>query len=215
MAGRARQGGGGSRTGTLLVLAGIAGILTVTFVAGLWTGRHWPLLWGESKPVPAPTAPAESFAGRRGASERPKQAEPLPALTFYQELTAPLTAPPPPPKPRPSRPAEVKREPEKTDAAAAPAPAVQLPAPATQRGEAEAGGQFTVQVGAYNVRTPAETLRTTLVAAGLDARVVEAETSNGVRYRVQVGSFPTRDAARQVAVRLTAERSLPAFVAPR
>jgi cell division protein FtsN len=70
-------------------------------------------------------------------------------------------------------------------------------------------------VGAYNLKRPAETLRATLNAAGHQARVVEAATPNGVRYRVQVGTFATREAAREAAVRLTAERSVPAFVTSR
>ena len=201
-----------SRTGTLLVLSGVVGVLAVTFVAGVWTGRHWPLLGGAAS---APAAPAEAPAGRRGAAARPRQTEPLPALTFYHELTAPLTAPPPPRKPpRPARPPEPKREADKPETA--PPPAATLPAaPAPSAVTHAAGPAFTIQVGAYNARTPADTLRATLAAAGHDARIVEAETPAGVRYRVQVGSFPTREAAKETATRLAAERSLPAFVTPR
>jgi cell division protein FtsN len=202
----------GSRTGTLLVLSGVVGVLGVTFVAGIWTGRHWPLLSGAGAPA---AAPVEAPAGRRGAAERPRQGEPLPTLTFYHELTAPLTAPPPVPKPtRPARPPEAKREADKPEANPAPAaPALALPVPAATTHPA--GAAFTIQVGAYNVRTPADTLRATLAAAGHDARVVEAETPAGVRYRVQVGSFSTREAAKETATRLAAERSLPAFVTAR
>jgi cell division protein FtsN len=205
----------GSRTGTLLVLAGIAGVLSTTFVAGVWTGRHWPLLTGKASPAAPANASSEA---RRGPGERPKQAEPLPALTFYQELTAPLTAPPPVARPaRPARPLELRREAEKPERAAAalPAPAGGASAPPLPVGSAPAGTPFTVQVGAYNVRTPADALRATLAAAGHDARVVEADTPGGVRYRVQVGAFPTRDAAKETATRLGAERSLPAFVTTR
>jgi cell division protein FtsN len=200
-----RRQGRGSRTGTLLVLAGIAGVLGTTFVAGVWTGRHWPLLTGGAPPA----APADaSSGGRRRPGERPKQTEPLPALTFYQELTAPLTAPPPVLKPtRPARPLELRREAEKPESATA-----GLPAPETSP---PAGKPFTVQVGAYNVRTPAEALRATLAAAGHDVRVVQADTPGGVRYRVQVGAFPTRDAAKETATRLGVERALPAFVTTR
>jgi cell division protein FtsN len=185
----------------MLVLVGIVGVLGVTFVAGVWTGRHWPLLTGQ----PAPPASADGAAGRRAPGERPRPAEPLPALTFYQELTAPLTAPPPLPRPaRPTRPAEHRREAAKVDGA--PPEAAPAAAPA---------GSFTVQVGAYNARGPAEALRGTLAAAGHDARVVEAVTAAGLRYRVQVGTFPSREAARDTATRLSAERSLPAFATPR
>jgi len=72
-----------------------------------------------------------------------------------------------------------------------------------------------VQVAAYNARPPAEALRTTLAASGHDARVVEAATSTGVRYRVQVGSFSTRQAAQDAAARIGAERALATFVTTR
>jgi cell division protein FtsN len=79
----------------------------------------------------------------------------------------------------------------------------------------ESGARFTVQVAAYNVKPLAEALRTTLAAAGHDARVVEGDPSRGVRYRVQVGAFSTREAAKEAAARLAAERSLPTFVTTR
>ncbi|HET7342834.1 MAG TPA: SPOR domain-containing protein, partial [Methylomirabilota bacterium] len=64
-------------------------------------------------------------------------------------------------------------------------------------------------------RSQAEALRATLAAAGHDAHVVEAVTGTGVRYRVQVGAFPSRQAAQDAAGRLTAERSLSTFVTTR
>jgi cell division protein FtsN len=127
---------------------------------------------------------ADRDLGAPRARDRARAAEPRPALTFYQELTAPLTAPPPPAKGSPPRPAEPL-------------------------------GEYTVQVGAYKLAEPAEALRATLTAAGWDARVVGAELADGVRYRVQVGAYPTRDAARLAAARLAAERGLPTLVTPR
>jgi len=213
----ARRGGRGSRTGTFFVLMGILGVLTATFVAGIWTGRNWPVLFGQAK---APVA--EPPPSRRGAAERPKPAEALPALTFYDELKAPLTAPPPPPPrakaPRPVEPARRESAPEplppltSSDVAALrpePPAAVEAPAPS------DSLARFTVQVAAYNMRPPADALRTTLASAGHDARVVEAATPGGVRYRVQVGAFATRQAAQDAAARLTAERALSTFVTTR
>jgi cell division protein FtsN len=196
---------GGSRTGTFFVLMGIVGVLSATFVAGLWTGRNWPVIVGNPRSPASAEAPAVKS---RPPGDRPRPAEPLPALTFYQDLKAPLTAPPPPPKPAKPRPPELKRE----------EPA-KLVAPSAARAEptlppaAEPGPRFTVQVAAYNVKPLAEALRSTLTAAGHDARVVESE--GGVRYRVQVGTFPTREAAREAAGRLAAERSLSTFVTTR
>src|SRR5262245_24846815 len=128
----------GSRTGTLLVLSGVVGVLAVTFVAGVWTGRHWPLLTGGGETA----ATAETPAGRRGQPERPRQAEPLPALTFYHELTAPLTAPPPVPKAKPARPPEIRREAEKAEAPAAPATAAVAP-PTPAPAPSATGGAYT------------------------------------------------------------------------
>src|SRR5918996_1801390 len=164
MRGRQR---GGSRTGTCLVLVGIVGMLVATFVAGLWTGRNWPVIVGDPKsPAAVETPPAKA----RSVGERPRPAESLPALTFYQDLKAPLTAPPPPPKPGRLRPPELKRE-EPARVEAPPA----ARAEATLPPAAEPGRRFTVQVAAYSVKPLAEALRTTLAAAGHEARVVESE----------------------------------------
>ena len=216
---------GGRRMGTFLVLAGIAGVLSATFLAGFWTGHNWPALVGNPKP---PSSEASST--KRGGGERSRPADALPALTFYDELKAPLTAPPPPPvraskPPRATEPArrEIVAEPPPAPVPAsldatrvestpahldAPVARVELPAAAP----ADAVARFTVQVAAYNVRTQADALRATLAAAGHDARVVEAQTPGGVRYRVQVGLFPTRPAAQDAAARLATERSLATFV---
>jgi cell division protein FtsN len=197
---------GYSRTGTFLVLIGIVGVLSATFVAGLWTGRNWPVIVGNPRSSAAAETPPVKG---RAAVDRPRPAEPLPTLTFYQDLKAPLTAPPPPPRPAKTvRPPELKREmPERAEASSPARP--ELPP------TGEAGARFTVQVAAYNVKPLAEALRTTLAAAGHDARVVEGDQGGGVRYRVQVGAFPTREAAREAAARLAAERSLSTFVTTR
>jgi cell division protein FtsN len=206
MAARGRSGRG-SRTGTFLVLSGIVGVLTATFIAGVWTGRNWPVLVGSPKSAAALEPPA---AKARIVGERPRPADPLPPLTFYNDLKAPLTAPPPPVKPARARPPALKLdEPEKADAGGGVRPEPAPPA------AADASTRFTIQVAAYNVRPPAEALRAALVAAGHDARVVEADPGHGVRYRVQVGAFPTREAAREAAARLAAERAQPTFVTTR
>jgi cell division protein FtsN len=202
-----------SRTGTVLVLAGIAGVLGATFIAGVWTGHNWPVLIGNPK-APAASEPA---VARRAAGERPPPAETLPALTFYHELTAPLTAPPPPRKPaRPARPTEAKRvEPARSEEATPAPPAPAAPPRAALPGTASPDTRFTIQVAAYNARALAEALRSTLAAAGHEARVVETASGAGVRYRVQVGTFTTREAAREAAGRLAAQRSLSTFVTTR
>jgi cell division protein FtsN len=202
----------GSRTGTFLVLAGIIGVLGVTFIAGVWTGHNWPALAGH----PRPPVAAEPAAARNAADERPRPAETLPALTFYHELTAPLTAPPPPRKPvRTARPPEPKREEPVRSEDATPAPPATAPPRAELPPASPASPRFTIQVAAYKARPLAEALRSTLAAAGHEARVVDTDSGASVRYRVQVGTFATREAAREAAGRLAAQRSLSTFVTTR
>jgi cell division protein FtsN len=214
----------GSRFGTFLVLAGIGGVLTVTFVAGVWTGRHWPLLTAPATPPPS----VDVATGKRVPEDR-KAAAPsaLPALTFYQELKAPLTAPPPAPKPtKTTRPPDLAIAPPsnstatpaaaqapKSESAALPEPARAAVVPASSTDKAT---RFTLQVGAYNARQPADTLRAMLAASGHDARVVEvADTRGAIRYRVQVGVFESREAAQEAKARLATERALSSFVTTR
>src|SRR6266850_1227666 len=92
MAARGRRSSGSAR---LLVLVGILTVLGVTFGAGVYAGR----IWSARAAVVAVRAP-ETEPARRGPGRGLRLPEaPAPQLTFYQELTAPLTAPPPPPKP--------------------------------------------------------------------------------------------------------------------
>jgi cell division protein FtsN len=186
----------------MLLVVGVLSVLGVTFGSGVYLGRIW-----QARSVVV-VAKVSDEPVRRGLP-RGRSDQPSPQLTFYQELTAPLTAPPPPPKPAKS---------------GAP-PLVTLPAPAappvsakpTHRPGEQAdvlaavvrtgtptplanGIRFTIQVASYRLRQPADALRETLAAAGHEARVVEAE-SNGAVYRVQVGEFATRDAARAAAAR--------------
>jgi cell division protein FtsN len=209
----------------LFVLIGILTILAVTFAAGTYAGR----IWATRPQVVAAVSPAEREPARRGSDTRaPRLAEPAPRLTFYQELTAPLTAPPPPPKPAktsppplvttgtlPARPAmpersvttaldtrapdtSVARDGATTASNRPPTAQPGLAAPATT-----AANRFTIQVAAYRQRSPADALRATLAAGGHDARVVEHDAANGVRFRVQIGDFASRDAARDAAARFT------------
>jgi len=237
----------------LFVLIGILTILAVTFAAGTYAGR----IWATRPQVVAAVSPAEREPARRGSDTRaPRLAEPAPRLTFYQELTAPLTAPPPPPKPAktsppplvttgtlPARPAMPERSvttaldtrapdarPSATQAPDTRAVPTRAPdtsvardgattasnrPPTAQPGLAvpatTAANRFTIQVAAYRQRSPADALRATLAAGGHDARVVEHDAANGVRFRVQIGDFASRDAAREAAARFSG----PTFVTTR
>jgi septal ring-binding cell division protein DamX len=200
-----------SRTARLLVLLGILTVLGVTFGGGVYAGR----IWQARSLVVAARVPDPELS-RRGLTRGLKPDPPAPQLTFYQELTAPLTAPPPPPKPAKTAPPRLVSVPPPLAAVAAapaPQPAPSTPAPPAPRPGEQAdllaamaktsvsGARYTIQIASYRVRPLAEALRSSLASAGHEARVVEAD-ANGVVYRVQVGEFATRDAARAAAARL-------------
>jgi len=190
-----------SRLASLLFLFGCLAVLGTTFMLGVFAGRFWP------REPSAPTSTLakgsrEAAAARLGGDRASRPSEPAPTLTFYQDLTAPLTAPPPPAKP--TKPARVDKS-DKSDAAsrADAAPTTEIP---------RAGAGFTVQVGAYKAREPADAMRSKLAAAGLEAYVAQIDAPAGVRFRVRVGSFGTRAAAQEIADRIGRERALPAYV---
>jgi DedD protein len=218
---RRREPSWGSQTASTLVLLGFVTVLGLVFGAGVLAGRHWPRLL----PSLGPSAPRAEAEARR-APERGRPAQPAPVLSFYQELTAPITAAPLPPKPRPARPAtpepvnpETPRrpapEPEPTAQVAVPAPAPTPPParPATERSLPER--RFTIQIASFRTRPQAETMRRALVDGGYDAYVSEGESPNGARYRVRVGSYASRDDAQQAAQRLAGERRVSTFITTR
>jgi len=190
-----------SRLASALFVVGCLGVLGVTFMLGVMAGRFWP----RGPSTPGTTATKETPPAR-GADRTARPPEPTPALTFYQDLTAPLTAPPPVKAAKPGR---VEKS-EKTEAAPKPVTLPEAPGPAPTP------GAFTIQVGAYKAREPAEALRGRLAAAGHDAYVAEIDAAGSVRYRVRVGSFATREAAQRAADKIVAgERALSAFVTAR
>jgi cell division protein FtsN len=148
-------------------------------------------------------APRKSAAEAAPRGDRPaRSVPPAPVLTFYQDLTAPLTPAPLPPRPKP---AGAER--------AVPAP----PLPGRdERGGAMEGARFTIQVGAYRTRDAAEALQARLVASGHEAYIAESEAPDGsIRYRVRVGSFVSQEGARAAAAKLATERQLSTYVTTR
>ena len=218
---RGRSRRSGSPIATALFLVGCIGVLGLTFALGVVTGRSWPR---SSTPI---TVVA------KGAKEASRPSEPAPALTFYQELTAPLSSPPPPAKAKPPRVEPPRLETPRADLLRADAPraektdkpdaaskgdtvaAAAVPAAAAPAKPAPGQTTFTIQVAAYKAKEPADALRAKLAAAGYEAYVAQVDTPGSARYRVRVGSFATRESAQQVAERIVGERSLPAFVTSR
>jgi len=191
---RAGRPTGGSGLASFLVLVGCLVVLGGTFLLGVAAGRRWP-----GSPVPGrSTEQVAAETPSRRADRRERAGEPGPTLTFYRELTAPLTSPPPPPRAPRATPRAEK----------APRAASTTPAGAEQT-------RYTIQMGAYRTRAQADALLQRLAAAGHAAYVVDGEGPGGVRYRVRVGTFATREAAQEAAARVAREQSLTAFVTAR
>lgn len=191
---RRRQSESG-RVGTMLAVVGCLGVLGLVFGLGFYTGRY---VTRSATVMPGP-------GGSTPASGKPATAAP-PALTFYQELTAPLNAPPPPaPRAETAERAGAAAKVERA-ALAPPRPKPREETAGTaERRSATSDGRFTVQVGAYSGRAQAEALRTSIASAGHEVYIVEAEVPpGGPRFRVRVGSFSTREAAAAAAARLAA-----------
>ena len=221
-----------SRVGSTLVGLGFLTILAVAFFGGMVAGRHFPRMLPSLGAVTVPKEPRRGTESR--LADRTKVVEPAPVLTFYQELTAPLTSPPPASKPKPdrSKPFSIKSETtraappsEKDDAqttrAAAAAPdhtapsateRVELPAPTPAAAPEPGTTRYTVQVGAFAQREQAEAIRARLAAAGHDAFVADLDAPAATRFRVRIGSYATRDEARRAAERLTATERLSTYV---
>ena len=91
-----------------------------------------------------------------------------------------------------------------------------LPSPPTLRRErkpTEVSSDYTVQVGAFKLKTHAVALRDKLRKRGYEAHVTSAGPRSDRWYRVRVGEFGTRGAARSVVGRLQSQMGLQAHVA--
>jgi cell division protein FtsN len=145
--------------------------------------------------VPAVEPPRVTPESPRALPERrtPKTAEAAPDMRPARAARAPATSPV-----RPGPPQQ--------------APSPQLAtAPAAVEPEA-----WTVQVSAFRSRALAEELRVRLVARGFDSYVFPSITEDGrPRYRVRVGSYPSRNDAERVVAELRSERGLNPLVTPR
>jgi cell division protein FtsN len=194
---------GRRRLGSVLFVIGILSVLGTTFIVGAFAGR------------------LSVSASARSDDRSAKPAAPSPPqLTFYRELTAPLTPPPPPAPPRPHKdkaappPAETPKRADKPAPTPVPSPAAS-PATSDPGNRRADGSRYTVQVGSYTVRDQAEALRARLGASGHEAYVTEGEANGSTRYRVRVGSFATMEEARQAAVRLGSEARVATYVTTR
>jgi rare lipoprotein A len=79
-------------------------------------------------------------------------------------------------------------------------------------GPMPAGGDFTVQVGAFSQRANAERLRDRLLVRYQPVLIQELDAPDGHYYRVRVGRVPSLDSAQQLATQLHANEGFETFV---
>lgn len=182
-----------------LLLTGLA-FVSVLFLLNWWSRP------GEENQGPLPVAAAQKQPERNDAmSRRVTTPAPAPQAEEEKKVAPPPRQEPPPPAPkseaasvsqeRPAAPAELAAPPAELKKPAAPAQAV-----------GDAGGKFTVQVGAYNVAEQADERVTSLKSAGFDGGVVRVEIpGRGTWYRVQSGRFASRDEAARYGGQLRAK----------
>ena len=201
------------RFASLLFAIGCLVVLGVTFALGVAAGRRWP------NGLPGFAASSDATAAASKGNDRRAEgqglaktiAESPPVLTFYRELTAPM-----PPSPPPPRAAKTEAKPKET-VKPRPPEAVKPVAPEMAKPIAPelTEPRFTVQVGAFKTRSQADALRARLATDGQQAYVSEVEADGATQYRVRVGSYTTREAAREAALRLAGERQLATYVTTR
>ena len=194
------------------------------FVGGIVIGRGMSpetaraIAARRQAPPPPASEPAAPAAVDRAAADAPGSTDPDAADSDTLRLPIPQAAA----EPRPDRtPAAVSTSPDqlsartlRTDPSPAPrgsAPAASRPAspppaappsPVAPSGST-ATGKFTIQVAAFRDRTAAERLLAQLAEKGIEGYL--EGTPAGI-FRVRVGRFESREAARSVAARLEREK---------
>lgn len=207
---RARPSRG--RRGVLAL--GVLVLLSLAFLVGLTVARQWA--WSRPQEAQLRKETRQALAGRARleAQRLPQTSQIEKKLTFYRTLTAPPAPAPPSPVPE-ARDGNARLTAPKSGHGSA-AGEVPASAPAPDGREPAPDQGWTVQVAAYGSPEPAAALERSLAASGYAAFVVPVTREDGtVRYRVRVGSYPSRGEAKKVSERLKAELALAPFVARR
>jgi DedD protein len=150
----------------------------------------------------AKAAKGEEHAKAEEPPAAPKEEKkPPPKEAAKAEKPAPKPEPKAEPPPKPARKEEARQEPPPEKR---PAPKAEKrpakPAPEVETDAAPRGsGRYTLQLGASRDRSVAEKLQARARAAGISARVIEADLgAGGTWYRVRAGSFASKDEAAKV-----------------
>ena len=220
-------------TRQLVLMFGLLIVIVVgVFVGGIVIGRGMApgaadaVMARRTNPVPAPT-PARTPAGAvaeapaEDALRLPIRSEPQPAAKTPERAPVRRAASPA----ASARPAEAQRPPPRTAstspeelsgrtlaarperaAAASPSPrtaaATPTPPRTADRPQRPGSGKFTIQVAAFRDRGAAERMLQQLATRGMEGYL--EGTPAGI-FRVRVGQFESREAARAVAARLESE----------
>ena len=214
-------------TRQVVLLFGLLTVIVVgVFVGGIVIGRGMGPSAGEAlmarRAAPAP-APARTAAAQPPALTEAPSAEtlrlPIPSEPREPARTAERS---------PARPAPAAVAPAPRAAAAAPAPAPRTastspeqlsnrtlaarrrlaaptpePARPAARPRAAGAATFTIQVAAFRDRSAAERMLKQLAESGIEGYL---EGTPGGIFRVRVGRFESREAARELATRLESEK---------
>ncbi len=212
-------------TRQLVVLFGLLIVIVVgVFVGGIVIGRGMApgaadaVVARRTNPVPVPSraatpaeAPAEDVL-RLPIRSEPQPTAPAAERAPVRPAASPAQAPRPPIRRASTSPEQLSGRTlaaprPRATAAASPAPrtaAATPPSPRTaDRPKRPAGGKFTIQVAAFRDRAAAERMLQQLAARGIEGYL--EGTPAGI-FRVRVGQFESREAARALAARLESEK---------
>ena len=200
-------------------LALLFGLLTVivvgVFVGGIVIGRGMMPAAAETIAARRATPPpevAETMAPTpAGAAETASAGEAL-RLPISQPISQPISEPPaerspaPPARMASTNPEQLSSRSLGATERPVPPPSAPVTRPAPARvapAAAASGGRFTIQVAAFRDRAAAERMLLQLAAKGMEGYL--EGTPAGI-FRVRVGEFETREAARTVAAQLEGEQ---------
>ncbi len=184
-----------------IILLAVAAVVSLVFVLGVSVGRQWERKTATAKPGAPPKV-----------AKPPVQPAALPVVPAAPPVTAPVL--------KASTTAAPSKEKAKEAALTFPkvltsnskstAPLAKEKDKAKEEAQA---GSFTVQVGAYKTRGAAQASVARLKKKGFEARVYDSGGQGGpYRFKLRVGRYADREAARQAARKLKSNENFTPFV---
>jgi cell division protein FtsN len=142
-----------------------------------------------------PEKPAEPNAGKAVDPNKPLYGNKAAARDAAKEFVKP---------PVPSEPVNTAAAPSDSKPPVVElSPKVDKPKKAEAADSAEDKWSYFLQAGAFRSQTDAESLRGKLALLGVEAKISERPSENGVLYRVRVGPFSQLDAMNRVRTKLS------------